>query len=264
MDLLAAHLGLKKAIREGAPTLGLFIKTPAVQVLEVLADKGLDFVALDGEHAPFGSDDLDRCIMAGRSVGLPVLVRVREATPPRILEVLDMGAAGVIGPHIESVEQARRLAAACRYSSGSRGFSGLTRASGYGALPPDQHRKVSDDSVIVIGQIEDAAGVAAVDEIAAVEELDALFIGRADLAVSLGVSSLTDPAVADGVAKVLAAGETHGRATGLYLPGVEECAQFQGQGASLFIISSDQNLLMNSVAAMTAAFGNVVRDNNGR
>ena len=254
MNALKAQLKLKTAIRDREPVLGLFIRIPAVQTIEIHADSGLDFVVLDAEHAAFGTSALDHCILAGRSIGLPVLVRLRDPRPEAILQVLDMGAAGIILPHVDSTITARVALEACKYDKGSRGFSGQTRAAAYGAIPATEYRRASDDSIIVIAQIEDEEGYANVAELAALHDLDALFVGRADLAVSLGADSIDDDSVVAATSKILAAGKKTGMTTGIFLPTNSDLAHFQEQGASLFTISTDQSLLKDSAAQMSAEF----------
>lgn len=257
MDALKAQRKLKQSIREGKPTLGLFIRTPALQAVEIHAESGLDFVVLDAEHAAFGTSELDRCILAGRSVGLPVLVRLRDPHPAAILQVLDMGAAGIILPHVGSTNAARIALEACRYEKGSRGYSGQTRAAKYCAIPAADYRKASDESIIVIAQIEDEEGYDDVAELAALDELDALFIGRADLAVSLGADSIDDESIVTATSKILAAGKKTGMTTGIFLPTTKDIAKFQAQGASLFAIATDQSLLIDAATAVAAEFRSV-------
>lgn len=260
MDALSAQRELKKAIRQGKPTLGLFVRTPALQVVEALSNSGFDFIALDAEHAAFGTSELDRCIFAGRAVGMPVLVRLRGRQPAAILQVLDMGAAGIILPHVDSVKAATTALEACRYQNGCRGFSGQHRAAGYGATPAGEYRKASDESVIVIAQIEDRAGYANVTDIADVNELDALFIGRADLAVSLGSTDIDDNDVVSATNSILAAGKKAGKTTGIFLPTTKEIKDFHGKGASLFIIATDQSLLINAAINVVQEFNSIARD----
>lgn len=234
--------------------LGLFIKTPSMQLVESLAKTGIDFVALDAEHAAFGTAEIDHCILAGRSVALPVLVRLREATPAAILQVLDLGAAGIIVPHLHTAKQAHDIVAATRYDGGTRGVSGMHRAAAYGAIPADEFKKASDESTIVIAQIEDGQALKNIAAIAAVEALDALFVGRADLAVSLGAKSLDDAAVSQAVDNILAACQQSGMSAGIYLPSADESALFRAKGANLFIISTDQALLNDATSALARDF----------
>lgn len=243
--------------------LGLFIKIPAIQVVESLAMAGLDFVVLDAEHAAFGSSELDRCILAGRSVGLPVLVRLRESTPAAILQALDMGAAGLVVPHVTSAAQAEKIVAATRYEGGTRGFSGMHRAAGYGTIAVDDFKAASDKSILVIAQIEDAAGVENIAEISAVDGIDALLIGPADLAVSLGAGNPGDPAVQQAVDTILAMAAAVGMRSGIFLPDTEKTSAYRNKGASFFIIATDQNLLVNAAGKIATEFKSLNGNVNG-
>ena len=91
----------------GEVHLGTFVKTPAPQIVEVLALAGLDFAVLDAEHAPWDRGTLDLVLLAGRASGLPLLVRVAERSAVAILPVLDQGAAGIVVPHVDSAADAQ-------------------------------------------------------------------------------------------------------------------------------------------------------------
>lgn len=263
MTAFPQHLALKESLGKGSPVLGLFIKIPAIQVVESLAMAGLDFIVLDAEHAAFGSSELDRCILAGRSVNLPVLVRLRESTPAAILQALDMGAAGVVVPHITSAGQAETIVAATRYEGGTRGFSGMHRAAGYGAISASDFKAASDASTLVIAQIEDSAGVENIAAISAVDGIDALLIGPADLAVSLGVNSPGDPAAQRAIDIILAAATKAGMRSGIFLPSTEHTSAYRDKGASFFIIATDQSLLVNAASEIAREFKSSGGDSNG-
>lgn len=256
MDALAIQRQLKDAIRAGQPTLGFFVRTPAVQIVEALGHSGADFLVLDAEHAPFGVAELDVCILAGRSVGIPVLVRLGDPRPANILQVLDLGAAGIIVPHVGSAETAKAAISACRYENGSRGFAGQTRAAGYGALSGAEYRKASDESVIVIAQIEDTEGLANIAEIAGVSDLDAVFIGRADLCVSMGCDDIQDPAVVAATDEILAASGKANMSSGIFLTTTNDIGKFRERGASLIAIGTDQGLLIESARSIADEFRN--------
>jgi 2-keto-3-deoxy-L-rhamnonate aldolase RhmA len=257
---LRGHGALKQRIRDGRPVLGMFVRTPAPSVVEVLGATELDFVVLDAEHGPFGMDALDRCVLAGRAADVPVLVRLPECSPPRILAALDIGAAGIIIPHIHSAGEARAAAAATRYDGGTRGFSASHRAAGYGKLPPEQFRKLSDAAMILIGQVEDRPGLENIDAITAVAELDAVFIGPADLAASLGAGSTGDPAVPDAIDRICAGCRRAGRSIGIYLHSMDGISQFRDMGISLFIVGTDQVMLRASAEAVAAQFRSACGD----
>src|SRR5690606_705769 len=123
---------------------------------------------------------------AARSVNIAPLVRIAEFTDANILSALDSGAMGVMVPHVTSVEKAEAIARAGRYRNGSRGFAGLTRASGWGAVGGTQLMSLQDSHVACIAMIEDIEAVERSGDIARVDGIDALFIGRGDLTASFG------------------------------------------------------------------------------
>lgn len=235
--------------REGL--LGCFIKTPHPTVVEVLGAGPLDFLILDGEHSPFDRSAIDACMLAARAVGCPVLVRVPDDNPAFILGVLDCGAAGVVVPHVTSVEQAKKLARMMHYVPGGRGIAGTTRAGGYGAVPLGEHRESSRHEVSLICQIEDREGAECFDQIAAVPDVDALFVGRADLSVSYGHDGFNSPEINSLCGEVLS---TENATTGLYCAPGEDISGWRSKGASFFVTGSDHTFLAQGAKALTAAF----------
>ena len=246
---------LKARIRAETPTVGLLVRTAAPQLVEVAATCGLDFIAFDAEHAPFGPQALDTCLLAARAARVPALVRIPDSTPSTIQGALDAGAAGIVVPHVHDRAQLRAILAAARFrGGGTRGLSTSHRAAGYGSMDARAFIAQSDASVTVIAQVEDAAGLENVDALAAEPELDALFIGRADLACALGADSIHAPEVEDATHRILAAARVQGRSTGIFLPTVDEVGPMRSLGASLFLIDTDQGLLARALRANVAAF----------
>lgn len=211
-------------------------------------------MVLDIEHAPLSVEQTDHCILAARSAGLPVLVRVDGLYPNVIQRALDMGAAGVIVPHIRSAEEARVAIAATRYFGDNRGFSAGHRAANYGRIETTTYRQWSDTASIVIVQIEDAVAVERIEEIAAVPGFDALFIGRADLAISFGVTEAHNAQVEKAVSSISQSCLSAGRSIGVFLLSVSDLPSAAAKGASLFFIGSDQSLLKTSAKGLVSEF----------
>lgn len=232
---------------------GTFIKTGAHETAELLGRAGLDFVVADAEHAALGISELDRIVLGARSVGLPCLVRVPALTPAACGRVLDLGAAGVVVPHVMNAETARAAVAEVRYT-GRRGLSPSTRAGDYGFGVSATHAARADASVSLWCQIEDAAALDCLDEIAAVEGVDALFIGRADLAHSLSVTA-NAPAVAEATAAIAAAGRRHHRAVAIFLADMAEAPELLALGITVFVCGSDQSHLAAAARGIVAARG---------
>ncbi|HSI40713.1 MAG TPA: aldolase/citrate lyase family protein [Xanthobacteraceae bacterium] len=234
------------------PKTGTFIKTPHPVIAEILGGAGLDFGVVDAEHAPFDRAAVDLMVMAGRSGGLPLLVRVPDTSPAFIMAVLDMGAHGIVVPRVDSLADARSVVASARFSGGKRGLSNSPRYASYGRLSPAEAAR-HGDGAIVMCQIESRGGLDEVDAIAALPGVDGLFIGRADLAQALGVDSLRHPAVADACARIVEAALRHGKQAAIFLPNREERDAFAAMGVAWFVIGSDQSLLKTSAAALQAA-----------
>lgn len=235
----------------GAAQLGTFVKTASAQVIEVLAFAQLDFAVVDAEHAPFDRRDIDLMMLASRATGLPLAVRVPNAEPATLLSVLDLGAAGIVVPHIDTAEQARAVVAHARYRGGLRGFSSSPRSSGYGSASM-QAALAEGDRAMVLCQIESARAVEACEAIARVEGVDAVFIGRADLALSMGFDSTAEKAVEQAVDHVIAAARAAGKAVVMAVGSMAEKERYAARGADWFVVSSDQGLLRQ---AAIAAFG---------
>lgn len=234
----------RQAVRDGSVLLGTFIKTASHQVPEIIGAAGLDFAIIDAEHAPFDLATLDRMALAGRGAGLPCLVRVPELAATPIGQVLDLGAAGVVVPHVASAEAATRALAAVKYGCHQRGFSPSSRAGGYGTLDPVAYRDAADRESSVWCQIEDEAALSQLDAIAGVDQVDCLFLGRADLALSLGVDNQRDPKVVAAVVATAEAGRRHGRTVGIFIGDTAEIPGLLALGITIFVCGSDQSFLL--------------------
>jgi 2-keto-3-deoxy-L-rhamnonate aldolase RhmA len=234
--------GFKERLRARETIVGTWVKTPHPVVVEVLAMSPLDCLVLDAEHSPFDRATLDACAFAARSGGMPALVRPQSGAPEQILNALDIGAAGVIVPHVRSVAEAEAIARAARYGPGGRGYAGTTRAAGYGTKGLARNRADAAD-VVVIAQIEDVEAVEQVEAIAAVEGIDALFIGRADLTIAYEAETPDDPRVVAAVERICAAGQAAGRTVGMFLARVSDAPAWVAKGASLFLLASDHDFM---------------------
>jgi 2-keto-3-deoxy-L-rhamnonate aldolase RhmA len=244
-------MSLKQRLADGELIVGSFVKTPHPHVVEVLGLTALDCLVLDAEHAPFDRAALDMGILAARAAAKPVLVRPSHTAPETILNALDLGADGVLLPHIRSAAEAEAAVKACCYGPGGRGFAGSSRAAGYTTRGMARHLALSDP--IIVLQIEDIEALDEIDAIAAVPGVDALFIGRADLTVALGAATPDEPVVIAAVERICAAGRAAGRRIGMFLPRPTDTAHWQRHGASLFLLQSDQDFLLKGAAALLAS-----------
>lgn len=228
---------------------GPFVKTTSPQVIEILGTAGLDFAVLDAEHAPYDRAALDLAMIAGRAANLPLFVRVHERSASAMLSVLDMGAAGVLVPHVDTEQDARDVVAHCRYVGGDRGYSSSPRAAGYGSLGMKQAIAHGDRAVVVC-QIESVTAVEEAAAIAKVPGVGAVFIGRADLALSMGLDNSQHPRVNEATEHVIQVAQAAGTAIGMFVGSNAERDKYRALGVSWFVQSSDQTLLRQAAQAI--------------
>ncbi|MFC7738168.1 HpcH/HpaI aldolase/citrate lyase family protein [Roseomonas sp. GCM10028921] len=224
---------LPAMLRGGGRLRGVFNGLPSPAIVEMCGYAGFDFVILDNEH---GSADLgvtENMLRAARASGIIPVVRCFEADLPRIL---DMGASAVQVPMVQDAAQARRLVEKLRYPpQGQRGAAFSGRAAGYGAFGGDPHTRRSNAGIAFIAMVETPEAIVSAGEIAAVEGVDAVFIGPNDLAHAMGHGSdwkagPVQEAIAAGLRAVTSAGKCAGI---LSLTGEDE-ERFAALGARLF------------------------------
>lgn len=241
----------KNRLLGGETLVGTFLKTPSAMVCEVIARSDLDVICLDGEHSPFDRRDLDHCLLATRASQMPALVRVPSCQPEHVLNALDLGADGILAPHIITADDARAFVEASTYGAG-RGFSGSTRAAGYMGRSMAEHLEASAGSASLIAQIEDKEALDNLGDILAVEGIDCVFIGRADLTVSLGLNDPSAPEVVAVVEDICKAAKAAGRRCGMFTSDVSELGKWQDLGASLFLLGSDHSFMLAGAATLLA------------
>ena len=193
--------GLRRAIADGALLVGTIVTLEAPAAAERLAEAGFDWLFLDGEHAPLDSARLQGILQAvgGRC---PCLIRVPAIDEVWVKQALDIGADGVIVPRIRSADEARRVVDWCRYPPEGARSVGVGRAQGYGARLDDYLARANDEIAVVL-QIEHADAIEALEDIASVKGVDALFVGPYDLSSSMGLpGKVTAPGVVNAIQRV--------------------------------------------------------------
>lgn len=222
--------------------IGTFIKTVSPHIVELLGTTPLDFGVIDAEHAPFDRQSIDLLLLAGKAAQLPLYVRIPDRQPATILSVLDLGAAGIVVPHVNDAEQARQIVSRAKYLGGERGFSSSPRAAGYGT-DSYANAQARGDQTRIICQIESVAGLQNCQAIAETPGVDALFIGRADLALSLGESNSRHPKVLDATDRIIAATLAAGKQAAMFVGNLAERDEFRAKGVTWFVFGSDQSFL---------------------
>ena len=181
---------LKKELINNEKPLGLFFDTASVSIMECLGRTGFDFVIIDNEHSPIEAESSADFIRAAELSGLTPLCRVRETSRPAILKLLDVGAQGLIVPNVHSPEQVQEIIKFAKYYPvGERGFC-PTRKDGWGfdipGAVPDVMSHFNDETLL-IPQCETMGALNAIEEIAALDGVDGIFVGPYDLSIAMGL-----------------------------------------------------------------------------
>jgi len=240
---------LRRRLAAGEVTYGTFIGAATAVTAEVCAAAGVDWVLLDLEHGAGGEEQARDVVPAAASYGVPTLVRAESTERIRAGRLLDLGAAGVMFPRVDTADEAAACIRHLRYPpAGDRGVATYNRMCGYGLDAGALER--SDGDVLGIVQIETLAALDAVPDIAALDGVDVLFVGPRDLSQALDVPGQTQaPAYLAALDRVLAAARAHGKAAGLLVSDGAAAARMTGAGWQFIAIGSDTTLLAGAVSA---------------
>ena len=241
---------LRARLRNGTESLGGWCAIPNPLTAEIVGSAAFDWVCVDTQHGPIGPSELLSMVQALDVTGTPVLVRVPANDSAAIAWALDIGADGVIVPMVNSVDEAARAVSACRYApAGSRSY-GPTRA----ALRNGSFSAASaNDATVCVVQIETREAIVMVDSIAAVDGLDGLFVGPADLGLSMGGGENADvqsEAFRTTTRTVVTAARKHGLAAGMFCGTLAAAETARADGFTMLAIQSDVRFLRS--AAMDA------------
>jgi 2-keto-3-deoxy-L-rhamnonate aldolase RhmA len=254
----------RKRLIAREPLLGSFLKFTVPQPTEIFGQIGYDFVMLDEEHAPWTREQLGVAYLAARAFNTAALVRISRPDAASILSALDDGAVGVMVPHVSSAEKARDVASWSRYKGGSRG-SGVSRGGDYGGLVGpdgiDAYYERADTITTVIAMIEDAEAIERIDEIAAVEGIDAFFLGRGDLGLSLSNVQGPKPTVDEAVAIVAESVIRSGKALCAVTPNLasDDAKAMVELGVTCLLAGNDQHFMRAGALAQLASFEKLMK-----
>ncbi|WMY78656.1 HpcH/HpaI aldolase/citrate lyase family protein [Citricoccus sp. I39-566] len=251
-DLFSAQA---RAGRNGRAPAGMFINSADPSVTEICASAGLDFLLIDGEHAPLGLETIQSQLRA--MAGYPVIpvARVPALDPVLVKQYLDLGAQSLVIPMVDSAEDAERAVRAMHYPPrGMRGVgSALARSARWNRVPDYLAR--AGDLVTLVVQIESAAAVAAAGQIAAVDGVDGIFIGPSDLAASMGlIGQQNHPDVVAAVKTVIGQARQAGRFVGVNAFAPDQARDYLAAGADFVNVGADVALLARATEALADAW----------
>ena len=239
----------KNRLHSGQPLLGTMLTLSNPAVAEILVDSGFDWLFVDGEH---GALETREILTILQTVGdkIPCLVRVPGLAEVPIKKVLDLGAAGIIVPQVNTAEEAAKVVQFAKYAhEGSRGV-GLARAHGYGARFHDYIQSANRDITVVV-QAEHIDAVSNIESIVGVPGVDAVFLGPYDLSASMGkMGQVEDPAVLEAIDRITSHCQSVGMPLGYFGVSAQAVQPYMQRGYSLIVAGVD-TLFLRSAAMQT-------------
>jgi 2-keto-3-deoxy-L-rhamnonate aldolase RhmA len=241
----------KERVRNGDVTLGTFLNLGSALVAEVCALSGFDWLLVDLEHGAGGEEGLVGQLLAGAAHDVPVFVRVESAERIRVGHALDLGAAGVMYPRLNTPDEVAAAISHLWYPPrGDRGVASYNRARRFGG----DTKSTSDvnDELLCIVQIETSVALSNVTDIAATPGVDVLFVGPGDLSTALGCPGQLDSAIyLEALDRVVVAAHDARVAAGILVGDVGDVESHLDRGFSFVAVASDSALLRR--AATSAA-----------
>ncbi len=238
--------GFLETLKQGQLTVGTFLGLASPLAAEVAAVSGVDWVLLDLEHGGGGEEQVSPTVVASGGYGVPTLVRVESSERIRIGRVLDSGVAGLMLPRVDTVEQVEVAVRHMSYPpNGDRGVATYNRAVAWGK---DLDALAPQPKSALIVQIETLGALAAVEKIAAVPGVDALFVGPLDLSYALGVPrDFKNSKFLEALQKVLAAANSQNKVAGILASDTTIARFYVEMGFKFIAIGSDSTLMAKAI-----------------
>ena len=222
------------------------------RLVEIVGEHGgFDGFWLDGEHSWLDARDVELLVMAARSYGLDHFVRLPATDYATIMRVLEAGAGGVMISMVQSAADARQAVRWAKFHpSGMRGINGNNRDGRHGLLPTAEYVTTANAKVFVGIQIETRGGIDEVEAIAAIPEVDLLFVGPADISQVLGIpGQFHDPRCIEVIDRIAAACKAAGKPWGIVPHGDEYARHMADQGCRMFVLGFDNHAFHAGIRA---------------
>ncbi len=242
---------LKQRLRAGETLNGCWLNLGSSLTAEIVGLAGFDWVLIDLEHGAGGEKDVLYQLQALEHTVAAPIVRVESSERQRIHRVLDLGAEGIMCPRINNVAEAREVVSGLRYPpEGNRGVAKMVRATGFGKDFDAYHQNAKDDILGVV-QIETLEVLDHLDAIAALEGIDVLFIGPADLSMALGhFGDFDHPQFKEALKATVQAAQKAGKATGILLFDPDDFNTYHEMGIRMIACGADATFVAQGARHM--------------
>jgi 4-hydroxy-2-oxoheptanedioate aldolase len=244
----------KRALQAGKPQIGLWSSLSSNYSVEVIAGAGFDWILLDCEHSPNDLESLLTQLQAAAPYPTTSIVRVPWNDMVTIKRVLDIGAQSLLVPYVSTAEEAKAAVSYTRYPpKGARGVAGTTRATQFGRVK--DYAKRAHEEICLLVQVETQAALDNIEAICALDGVDGVFIGPADLHASMGhtgeiANPKVKPLIDDAIRRIRKAG----KAPGILTPNEADAKHWLECGALFVAVGADVGILARGAEALAAKF----------
>ena len=244
----------RRDLLAGKTLIGCWASLASNVTTEILGYAGFDWLLIDGEHAPNDYTTFITQLQALKDSPSAPIVRPQWQDPVVVKRLLDIGFYNFLIPFIETAEQATRAVAATRYPpQGFRGVGTAHRSNKYGHIA-DYFQRINDEICVTV-QIESKQGVENAEAIAAIDGVDALFIGPSDLSAAYGVMLQPNlPEVQAAIAKIMAGAQKHRKACGILAPVEADARKYLEMGMTFVAVGGDTGLMRSASQALAHKF----------
>ena len=254
MKLELPQNAFKRALKAGQAQVGLWSSLSSHYSVEVIAGAGFDWILLDMEHSPNDLENALTQLQAAAPYPTHAVVRVPWNDMVTIKRVLDAGAQSLLIPYVQNAAEAKQAVANTRYPpAGVRGVAGTTRATRFGRIK--DYAKRAHEEICVLVQLETKPALDEIEKVAAIEGVDGIFIGPADLHASLGYTGeianpKVKPLIDDAIRRIRKAG----KAPGILTPNEADARHWLDCGALFVAVGADVGILARGAEALAAKF----------
>lgn len=255
---MIGRTNIRERLRNNDVIISAMLRSPTPAAMEIMALSGVDLVIIDNEHYPFNEETMIDLVRAADVHGMACAVRVPNAEPTRIAQIMDYGVDGILVPSVDTYEEAMQLVNAVKYAPvGTRGFCPISRAASYGfGLPASEYAEFANEHSIVMVQIETKEGVENLDKILSIPEVDCIDYGPSDLAASYGMPGHNDdPIVQNAVREIITKSRAAGKNVGEMAHTPEAVRALLEKGVRHVSIGSDQQIIFAGCRALLEAAG---------
>jgi len=242
--IMHTSVPLKVAFTEGRQSMGMWQMLPNTNVSRALARTGVDWVMVDCEHGNIDDSAMHEAVPAIAALGVSPIVRIPDMQSWMVKRALDCGAHGVLVPLLRTVDEAKAIVQSAKFPPwGRRGFGSPFAAERFNPVPSfTEYLQQANGALLTMVQIETQEALEVVDEIAAVEGLDVLFIGPFDLGNNIGhpiINGVVAPELKEAIGRTLAACRKTGKKCGIFSTSGEQAKMFADQGFDMISVATD-------------------------